>query len=481
MRLSDTITGSVGVSPYIKQSDIVNKVKELINSGIAFDVEQRAFLATISDKIATTFDANDSTLRRLIRLQQQDSTAARLGMESAMNAFLNNMYENTEYLGSISSYVRGQLEEAQALMSTEQAVELEFQVQKWLGSMYSVGVSDATVNKLATAIGQLASGDISGITSGGANNLLIMAANEAGVSLEGILKNGLDASQTNILLQAMVNYLANIYNETKGSKVLQQQFANVYNLTASDLKAVTNLANDNNQTIKTIANNNLTFSTAYTQLQNMANTMYQRMSLGGMLSNVWDNFNYTMAEGMASNPVLYAIYKSAGLLDSVAGGIALPDIKVLGTGVNLQTTVADLMRVGAMSGSILAGVAKMITAGNFSGGFSGTGLLKSFGIDSNLKTVSRGKGAGLATSGVTVSSSGFVGNAEEGVVYNKTMSDADDSAKKQLAEAKEDVEEDTTRKVVDEHIVQIYELLRSVTEGTAKFNVSLAERPGWLP
>ena len=286
MRLSDTITGSVGVSPYIKQSDIVNKVKELVSAGIAFDVEQRAFLATISDKIATTFDANDGTLRRLIRLQQQDSTAARLGMESAMNAFLNNMYENTEYLGSISSNVRGQLEEAQALMSTEQAVELEFQVQKWLGSMYSVGVSDSTVTKLATAIGQLASGDISGITSGGANNLLIMAANEAGVSLEGILKNGLDASQTNILLQAMVNYLANIYNETKGSKVLQQQFANIYNLSASDLKAVTNLANDNNQTIKTIANNNLTFSTAYTQLQNMANTMYQRMSLGSMMGNV---------------------------------------------------------------------------------------------------------------------------------------------------------------------------------------------------
>lgn len=286
MRLSDTITGSVGVSPYIKQSDIVNKVKELVNSGIAFDVEQRAFLATISEKIATTFNANDSTLRRLIRLQQQDSTAARLGMESAMNAFLNNMYENTEYLGSLSSSVRGQLEEAQALMSTKQAVELEFQVQKWLGSMYSVGVSDSAVSKLAAAIGQLASGDISGITSGGANNLLIMAANEAGISLEGILKNGLDASQTNILLQTMVNYLANIYNETKGSKVLQQQFANIYNLSASDLKAVTNLANDNNQTIKTIANNNLTFSTAYTQLQNMASTMYQRMSLGSMMGNV---------------------------------------------------------------------------------------------------------------------------------------------------------------------------------------------------
>ena len=188
-----------------------------------------------------------------------------------------------------------------------------------------------------------------------------------------------------------------------------------------------------------------------------------------------------MAESMASNPVLYAIYKSAGLLDSVAGGIALPDIKVLGTGVNLQTTVADLMRVGAMSGSILSGVAKMIAAGNFFGGFSGAGLLKAFGIDSDLQTVSRGKGGGLATSGVTVSSSGFVGNAEEGVVYNKTMSDADDSAKKQLIEAKEDMEEDTTRKVVDEHIVQIYELLKSVIDGTNKFNVTFEESSSWRP
>ena len=61
------------------------------------------------------------------------------------------------------------------------------------------------------------------------------------------------------------------------------------------------------------------------------------------------------------------------------------------------------------------------------------------------------------------------------------MSDANDSSKKQLAEAKEDTEEDTTRKVVDEHIVQIYALLKDVTEGRAKFNVSLAERPGWMP
>ena len=87
-------------------------------------------MATISEKIATTFEANDGTLRRLIRLQQQDSTAARLGMESAINAFLNNMYANTEYLNNLSTSVRSSLEEAQSLMDTKEAVELEFQVQK---------------------------------------------------------------------------------------------------------------------------------------------------------------------------------------------------------------------------------------------------------------------------------------------------------------------------------------------------------------
>ena len=61
------------------------------------------------------------------------------------------------------------------------------------------------------------------------------------------------------------------------------------------------------------------------------------------------------------------------------------------------------------------------------------------------------------------------------------MSNADDRSKKQLAEAKEDTEEDTTRKVVDEHIVQIYELLKSVTEGTARFNVTFEESSSWRP
>ena len=128
--MSSRITGIAGVSPYIKQEDLANNVQAMVTSGIAFNIEQRAFLQTIKSKIADTFDATNGTLLRLIRIQQADSTAARLGMESSLTAFLNNMYENTEYLKQVSEGVKTSLEEAMSLMSAVDAVGFEYSVQK---------------------------------------------------------------------------------------------------------------------------------------------------------------------------------------------------------------------------------------------------------------------------------------------------------------------------------------------------------------
>lgn len=128
--MSSDITGIAGVSPYITQSAIVENIKSMVGAGISYNVEQRAFLATIKDKIATTFNANNGVLLRLVRIQQQDSTAARLGMESAITSFLNNMYETTEYLSQVSDSVKTSLEDAMALMSATDAVGFEYQVQK---------------------------------------------------------------------------------------------------------------------------------------------------------------------------------------------------------------------------------------------------------------------------------------------------------------------------------------------------------------
>ena len=128
--MSTDIRNVAGISPLIKQESVVSNLEKLVGQGISFDVEQRAFLETIKDKIATTFEAADGTLLRLVRIQQQDTTAARLGMESALTSFLNNMYETTEYMQNVAKSVRNSLQEAEALMGSKSAAAFEYQVQK---------------------------------------------------------------------------------------------------------------------------------------------------------------------------------------------------------------------------------------------------------------------------------------------------------------------------------------------------------------
>ena len=188
-----------------------------------------------------------------------------------------------------------------------------------------------------------------------------------------------------------------------------------------------------------------------------------------------------MAEGIANNPVLYATYNIASLLDSVAGGIAIPAFSVMGNMVDLETTVADLMRVATVGGSALAGIGKLVSglAAGSGGGFSGSGMLKAFGVENNLTTISYGSGTGFETltSGASTSSSGYVGNADSSDVQNKTMGDAQEDGENQLS-AKQDETEETKLSTVDEHIVQIITMLENLSDGNS-LRVVMNEKLGW--
>lgn len=479
-QFSKDIVNAAGISPLVRQSDIVSNLSAAVNKGIAFNVEQRAFLETIKDKIATTFNAFDSNLNKLVRIQQQDTTAARLGMESALTAFLNNMYETSEYMHEMANSIRDNLYEASALMTAKSATEFEYQVQKWMGSLYSVGMSSSAVQGIAGTLGKITSGQISGVTSGGASNLLLMAANEAGMSITDALTSGLDASQTNTLLQSAVNYLAKLYSSTSDSKLLAQQIANVYGVSASDLKAAASLASTGGG-LNSVAANGLTYEGMLGRLRSMAGTMYMRTSIGELMTNAADNLKYSLAAGIASHPVLYGILKMSDMLDDLVGGIQLPDIKVMGTGVNLRTSVADLMKVASLSGSALGALGQMLASGS-AGGVSGIGMLKALGLDftgSQLTTVTRGNGGtGLLQSGGTTDESGYAGNQSGEDVLNKTMSDANQSKKEQQIEATEESEE-VTLSTVDEHVVSIYTLLQDVVDGTSKLHVIMGEEGAW--
>lgn len=293
------VTKTVGASPFVKQEDLMKNLASAIDAGIAFDVEQRAFLQTVKDDIASTFDAFDSTLLQIIRVQQSDSTAARLGMESALNQYLNNMFKSTEYLSTVSDSVTSALYSATSLLSSQQSIGFEYQVQKWLGSLYSVGMSSQAVSSIANALGNLASGNISD-TSSGAGKLLVMSASRAGLPYAELLTQGINDSDINSLMKAMVSYLQEIANS---NKVVQSQYASIFGLNTADIVAARNLTGS----INNISQYNLNYSGAVNQLSHMGRTIGERLSLGEMMSNAASNFQYSIAEGIANSPAMYAL------------------------------------------------------------------------------------------------------------------------------------------------------------------------------
>lgn len=464
---------SVGaVNPFFKQEDFAKNIETLVAKGISFDLKQRAFLMTVSDKIASTFDVSNATLLRLVRIQQEDSTAGRMGMESALNSFLNNMYETSEYLSDVAGSVKSSLEEMESLMKGAEATEVEFQVQKWLGSLYSVGMSQGAVTSIADALGKIAAGDIDGLTNGGAGNLLIMAANDAGLSIADILTDGINSSNTNKLLQAAVNYLAELSDSAADNKVVQQQLANVFGVKASDLRAATNLVIPGST--KSIYGKNMTYDNMLSQLASMAGSMGSRTSVAEMMTNFWENGQYTLAGSMASNPVSYFIYKMAKVVDDAAGGIDLPFLNVMGFGVDLNTTVSDLMRVAAVGGGILGSIGPMISG--LGSSFSGRAMLDKLGIGtgSGLTAVTRGDGGGSGGSqgggSKSTSGSGYVGNSSGNDVKDSTIQESEDSKKQQMIEAKEE-EEANQVDVLNQTVIKIYELLDEVASGKSSFAV----------
>jgi hypothetical protein len=469
------MTAVGAINPYFKQNDFANNIKTLVESGIAFDLEQRAFLMTIKDKIATTFNVADASLLKLVRIQQQDTTAGRLGMEAALNSFLNSMYESTEYLNGVADSVRSSLYEMEALMEGTKAAEVEFQVQKWMGSLFSLGMSQEAVNSIASTLGQIAAGQIEGLTNGGTGNLLIMAANDAGISITDILTKGIGSKDTNKLLEAAVSYLSDLADSAKDNKVVQQELAKVFGVKASDLKAATRLVESSEEVFGT----NLRYDQMIKKLNSMAGSMIERTSVAEIMTNVWNNVQYSLAGSMASNPISYMLYKGASLLEETTGGISLPFLNVMGFGVDLETTVADLMRVGALAGGIMGSFSDLITGlGN---SFSGQSMLNELGIfdDNGARLQVRGtvdSAFGGSTGGGSRSTSGsgntVAGNSSGSDIQNSTVQEANDDKKKLMVEAKEEAETNQVD-MLNTTVLKIYELLDDVASGKNSFKVKV--------
>ena len=459
--LENRLTSSVGIQPYVKTEAMLTNLDELVKTGIAANVEQRAFLNTVKDNIAATFDVANSSLLRIIRLQQHDSTAARLGMEAYLTRFLNQMVENTEYLSSTFDSVEEALIEASSQMTMQASTEFEYVVQKWLGALTGTGLSENTATQLAQAIGYLGSGNVEGFGSSSMQGLLTIAASRSGLDIGSILNNGLNARTTNALLNAIANYMVEIGGNS--SNVVRSSLAQTFGLNISDIRAAQQLAGS----FGAINRNMLSYGGMYGALNQQMLALPGRISTAEMIQNLFDNSFFSLAENIASNPALAAIWRITDLIESTTGGINIPAIEALtvGTGgmLDMNATVEQLMKLGivgigslGMIGDIISGLGSSMMPNS---------MLQKLGIFSGNTAIVRGNGLTSLLSGFTTSMSSFVGNNAGGDVYQQTLQGGKESAEKnETLQPQQDESATEILPNIDRNVQEIMETLKRIEQ-----------------
>lgn len=464
--ISNTISRNLAVSPYVKQTEVLEKLNELVSAGISYNVEQRAFLSAMTDKMVATFDAADATLLRIIRLQQADSTIARMGMESALNKFLNATYEDTSYLTDVYNSVEGSLVDAISQLSVNAGTEFEYVVQKWLGSLYSVGMDQGTLTSIAEGINYLASGNVQGLSSNTQlQNLMVMGANQAGLNYASMLTGGISTTDLNKLLAGIVSYA----QELAGTEnlVVKNQYAQLFGLTMSDMTALLQMGDD----LSYVIEQELDYADAIAETQNQLRTVGTRVPLATMIQNVFDNVMYSAAMGIASNTGTYVTWLVTNLVEQATGGINIPAIGafVMGNGINLDlnTSVTQLLKTGIIGFSLLGQIGNIIGSISSGGGLD----LSAWGASDYT---SRGTGFTGITAGVqeTTSQSLTVGNSSGSDISSGSITQAENEATQSISGTDQGEGEDSAEEI-RQNVATITMILQSIFDGNNSIRVSV--------
>lgn len=447
----------IAYSPLLKAEDLYANVADLAGQGIATNIEQRALLMTVKDGIATTFDATSDSLKRIIRIQQNDSTAARMGLEAYLTEFLNVYVENTEYLQSTFDNVASSLLEASAMLKYNTSdvgasLEFEYQVQKWLGTLTGLGLSDQAAQAIASAIGQLGSGDVEGLTSNDVNNLLLMGANKSGkVSYTDLLSQGVTADDVNNLMQGIVSYMQDIANFD--NNIVRNQLAKTFGLSVSDVLSSKNISD---HVLSEVVGDALSYEGMYTALADGFDALPARLGISNILDNLLSNLTYQTGANIAANPALFALWKITDLIKVATNGqdIAVPFISAMGNGFDLNTGVANLMQMAIAGTGLLVGIPGIIAG--LASAVNGSSLMTFAGINENSAVIQEIEGGldkrknGKRQSGDSTSGGKTVVNNDADTYSDSALNEANDDAQKKVDAAKEKEEDPVVKYLKEE-------------------------------
>lgn len=127
--LTNHLSRVLSSNSLVKQEAVYDNLSKLISQGINFNVEQRAFLGAVANDLDLIFSEDSGSLPRLIRMQRTDITANRLSMMYTLQGFLNQNFQNSEYLRGTFQSISDSLIETQSLMSAQNAMALETTIQ----------------------------------------------------------------------------------------------------------------------------------------------------------------------------------------------------------------------------------------------------------------------------------------------------------------------------------------------------------------
>lgn len=400
--INKVFKANTAANPYVRYDKLLTKLNSLVEEGVAKGVAQRAFLGTIAEEVATTFDATQASLLQIVRIQQTDTTAQRLGLEANLTRLFNYYFGDTSYLSQAFDSVQQTLIGTSSQMSADASIEFEYIVQKWLGSLGSVGVDNSTLQTIAEGINYLGTGNVEALSSNSAlQNLLVMSANKAGLNYGTILTNGLGINDTNKLLKSLIQYVQEISNSN--NNVVKSAYANLFGVKISDMAAFNNL---DNTVINQIYQQAMTSNDTITELQWQLGQADKRYHLSTKIQNLLDNTFMGIGMGVANNAATYGLYKAASMLEAITGGINLPVISFMGNSFDPKMSLEGLIKTGVVGFSAIGQLVSSI--GNI---FSGSALdINKWDVNTNKGKGFRGFTNGNAVS-QTTSQATYVSNS----------------------------------------------------------------------
>lgn len=146
------------------------------------------------------------------------------------------------------------------------------------------------------------------------------------------------------------------------------------------------------------------------------------------------------------------------MIQNLTGGINIPFISALGTGVDVNATVEQLMKLGIIGAGSLGMIGDVIS--RIGNSFDFTGTLGRLGIGSNVIGTTRGKGIDILSGGLSESASGYIGQSSGSAFYEQTMNRQSQENTQQIEQMKQE-QGPQPIDTIDSNVAAILALLES--------------------